>query len=101
MEGFIGRVETVFALDVPAALERDPLWVDLGYGMALDCQDSAFTGESVSGRWNPGHTDAVPAQASWVGDVASWVPAELSGSESRAPDLSKNGCLSIGPYEGV
>ena len=54
-----------------------------------------------SGRWNPGHTDAIPAHASWIGDVASWVPAELSGSESRAPDLGDNGCLSIGPYEGV
>ena len=66
-------------------------------------EESAFAGASVFGRRNPSYTGAVPAQASQIRDVTSWVPdlPKLRGSESRAPDLGDNGSLSVGPHEGV
>ena len=77
--------------------------VDLGFRKALECRGSAFTGESISGRQNPGSTGAVPAQANWIANVASWVPIfwDLGWSESRASDLGEIGRLSVGPFVGV
>ena len=75
--------------------------VDLG--KASECRGSAFTGEYFSGRQNPSYIGVVPAQANWIGNVASWVPdfLDLCRSASRASDLGEIGRLSVDPFVGV
>ena len=67
--------------------------VDLRNGKATGRRESAFAGESGSGRWNLGYSGAVPSQANRIGEVTTWVP--------EAPDLGDDGYLSEGPHEGV
>ena len=67
--------------------------VHLRNGKATGHRESAFAGESGSGRRNLGYSGAVPAQANRIVEVTTWVP--------DAPDLGDDGYLSEGPYEGV